>query len=201
MSARALGFGIAAMLACAAACSKPEVKTPEADASADASADVQMPPDAPPEIDASVEAEAPARPSPSATATTTTTKQDASASLETAGTDAGAKKAGPLNLDEGSDGKTFDVATGQSIVLMLTASPTSGFDWSVTKAPPALGAPEMGFISGGDAMGASGKRRITFTVKSALPPGEHTVELGYRRSFEKGVPAFKTFKFKVHGVR
>ena len=51
---------------------------------------------------------------------------------------------------------------------MLTASPTSGFDWAVVKAPPALAAPEMGFVQGGgDAMGASGKRRLTFVLKSS----------------------------------
>ncbi len=101
-----------------------------------------------------------------------------------------------VTVDETSEGKTVDVAKGQSIVLMLNASPTSGFDWAVKKAPAALGTPTMGFVSGGDQMGASGKRRIVWTVKDALPAGEHAVELGYARSFEPGVAPFKTFRFK-----
>jgi predicted secreted protein len=106
-----------------------------------------------------------------------------------------------VNLDEGSDGKTIDLGVGQSVVLMLAASPTSGFDWSVTKAPAALGAPAMGYLPPpGDGMGAPGKRRITWTVKSALPAGEQTVELAYRRGFEQGVPALKTFRFKVRAA-
>ena len=121
--------------------------------------------------------------------------------LETSAVDAGheggAAKPGPLNLDEGAAGKTVDVAVGQSIVLLLGASPTSGFDWAVMKAPAALGAPAMGFIEGGTSPGAPGKRRLTWTCKSALPAGEHVVQLGYARSFEPGVAPFKTFQFKV----
>ncbi|HSO34335.1 MAG TPA: protease inhibitor I42 family protein [Labilithrix sp.] len=106
-----------------------------------------------------------------------------------------------VNLDESGDGKTVEVGKGGTIVLMLAASPTSGFDWAVTKAPAALGAPTMGFVAGGDQLGASGKRRIAWTLKDALPAGEHAVELGYARSFEKGVAPFKTFRFKVRAAK
>ena len=106
-----------------------------------------------------------------------------------------------VTLDDASDGKTVEVAKGATIVLLLAASPTSGFDWAVLKAPPALGTPALGFLAGGDQMGASGKRRIVWTVKDALPAGEHAVELGYARSFEKGVAPFKTFRFKVRAAK
>jgi predicted secreted protein len=210
-----LWVGIGALLG-ATAC-KDEKKT-DADASADANADamtvaigdaaVSAPSipssDASGGVDGGVFVEPDAASAPELDAATAATaakpREAGSGGLETAaGDDAGAKKPGRLSLDESSDGKTFDVAPGQTIVVMLSASPTSGFDWAVIKAPPALGAPDLGFVSGGDAMGAVGKRRLTFTVKTALPAGEHAVELGYRRSFEQGVPPFKTFKFKVRG--
>jgi predicted secreted protein len=111
--------------------------------------------------------------------------------------EAGAARPKVVSIDESSEGKTVELAVGQSLVALLGANPTTGFDWAVIKAPAALGQPEMGFVSGGDQIGAPGKRRLTWTLKSALPAGDHTIELGYARSFEKGVPPFKTFKFKV----
>jgi len=83
------------------------------------------------------------------------------------------------------------------VVVLLGAKPTTGFDWAVMKAPAPLGAPAMGFIEGDGTIGAPGKRRLTFTLKSALPAGEHVVQLGYARGFEPGVAPFKTFQFKV----
>jgi predicted secreted protein len=114
-------------------------------------------------------------------------------------TDAGASQI--ITLDESSDGKTIDVARGQTLVLMLAANPTTGFDWTVVKAPPGLGEPVMGYISGGDALGAPGKRRISFKVVTALPAtGEQPLELAYKRSFEK-VAALKTFRVKLRAKR
>ena len=58
----------------------------------------------------------------------------------------------------------------------------------------------MGYVAGGEQPGAPGKRRITWSLKSALPAGDQAVELGYARSFEKGVAPFKTFRFKVRAA-
>jgi predicted secreted protein len=97
--------------------------------------------------------------------------------------------------------KTFDVKAGSSVVALLGANPSTGFDWDVSKAPAALGTPVKGFVSGGDAMGAPGKRTISWTLQGALPAGEHVVELAYRRSFEEGKAPSKTFRFKVRAAR
>lgn len=155
------------------------------DADADAGADATA------SADASANADATASSSTDASAT-----GDASADAG----DAGAARARTVRIDEGSEGKSIELAPGQSLVLMLTANPTTGFDWAVMKAPPALGAPDMGFVAGGEQPGAPGKRRITWTLKSALPAGDQGVELGYARSFEKGVAPFKTFRFKVRAA-
>ena len=180
-----------------------ESSTPLArDTDARAGENVEADADAKADADADAHAEAKAEVRDSATTASAPVRD---AGLETVGkppTEVGVKAAGTVNLDEGSDGKTIDLAKGQSVVLMLSATPSSGFDWAVTKAPAALGSPGMGFIAGGgDQMGASGKRRIAWTLKDALPAGEHTVELGYARGFEPGVAPFKTFRFKVRAAR
>lgn len=88
-----------------------------------------------------------------------------------------------------------------TVTLSLGANPTTGFDWEVTKAPAAMGTAQKGFTEGGSAPGSPGKRTIVWTVKGALPAGDHAVELAYRRSFEEGKAPFKTFKFKVRAAK
>ena len=193
MSARRLRFLVAAALvatSAAAGCSRPtappvgqavDAQVTDVDASADASA----PADASADAGASADASSPA---------------DASADASVDAGEAGAARPRTVRIDEASEGKTLDLAPGQSLVLMLTANPTTGFDWAVLKAPAALGAPDLGFVPGGEQPGAPGKRRITWTLGSALSAGDHAVELGYARSFEKGVAPFKTFRFKVRAA-
>jgi len=93
------------------------------------------------------------------------------------------------------------VKPNATVTLSLGANPTTGFDWEVTKAPAAMGTAQRGFTEGGSAPGSPGKRTIVWTVKGALPAGDHAVELAYRRSFEEGKAPFKTFKFKVRGAK
>lgn len=127
---------------------------------------------------------------------------DGGSGLETAGeTDGGHARAKVVNVDEGSAGKTIELAAGQALVVSLVATPSTGFDWDVVKSPPALAAPDMGFVKGGEQPGAPGRRRLTFVVKSALPAGEHALVLGYARSFEKGVAPFKTFTLKLRAPK
>jgi predicted secreted protein len=108
----------------------------------------------------------------------------------------GTNDASAVTVDETNANTTVALGRGQKLVVQLKANPSTGFDWSVIKAPPALGKPEMGTVPGAGE-GAPGLRRLTFTPKDPLPEGEHTVELGYARSFEEGKPPLKTFRFKV----
>ena len=108
----------------------------------------------------------------------------------------GSGEGGTVTIDETKANTTVSLGKGQKLVVQLKANPSTGFDWSVVKAPAALGKPEMGSVPGvGE--GAPGLRRLTFTLKDPLPEGEHQVELGYARSFEEGKPPLKTFRFKV----
>jgi len=177
----------------AVACSRPTAppvgQTADAQGDVDAGADADASANADAGADASVEAGA------GADAST-----DADASADAGAADGGATRSRVVRIDEASEGKTIELAPGQSLVAMLTANPSTGFDWAVIKAPAALGAPDMGYVAGGEQPGAPGKRRITWSLKSALPAGDQAVELGYARSFEKGVAPFKTFKFKVRAA-
>ena len=106
-----------------------------------------------------------------------------------------------VTIDESWAGKTVDVAPGSKLVVALKSAPNNGFDWWVTKAPAALGKPEMSFVpAASEELGAKGTRRLTFTP-GTLPAGEQDVELGYARSFEPGKPPARTFKFKVRPVK
>jgi len=188
---------VGGLVAIAAACTKESVRPSVAESASGAAAEVEA-----------------SAPGPSTSASTASADAAAPEAAAATPPDAGFKDAGGLttgatgdagvktvSLDDASDGKTIEIAKGGTIVLLLTATPTSGFDWAVLKAPPALGTPTLGFVVGGDQPGASGKRRIVWTVKDALPAGEHAVELGYARSFEKGVAPFKTFRFKVRAAK
>ena len=124
----------------------------------------------------------------------------AGADAGTVPAEADASRPRVVRIDESNDGKTIELAPGQELLATLDANPTTGFDWAVMKAPAALGSPEMGYVSSGSAPGSPGKRHLTWTLKSALPAGDSTVELGYARSFEKGVAPFKTYRFKVRGA-
>ena len=177
---------LAGLVAIAAACTKESVRPSVAEAGSG---------------DAEAEASAPAASAATAATPPITPEagtNDAGGLTTGASGDAGVRT---VSLDDASDGKTVEIRKGGTIVLLLAASPTSGFDWAVLKAPPALGTPALDFVAGGDQMGASGKRRIVWTVKDALPAGDHAVELGYARSFEKGVAPFKTFRFKVRAAK
>jgi inhibitor of cysteine peptidase len=173
--------------------------TAEANARADAGAMLVAAPDAAgPEARAGATDRGPALDAalaPAATAAPSAATAAASAAS------AGDSGAAALSLDERAAGKTVELAAGQTLTLALGANPTTGFDWSVTRSPAALGAAEMTYESSGNMPGAPGTRRIAWTLKTRLPAGEHPVELGYARSFEKGVAPYKTFAFKVRAAR
>ena len=177
-------MGVGAMLACSKGASRPMGDGVDANVKADADADANSDANADANADAGAEAGGEVR-----------AGHEAGVIKAGAG-DAGGSKS--VQLDEAGEGKAIDLVAGAQLVLLLRASPTSGFDWSVVKAPPGLGTPEMGYIAPpGEGMDAPGKRRIVWTLKAALPAGEHAVELGYRRGFEQGTPPLKTFRFKV----
>lgn len=99
---------------------------------------------------------------------------------------------------ENDDGAKVTVTVGQELVVVLPSNPTTGFMWSVTTAPAELGTPKSEILppsSGAD--GAPTRQRFTWVPRAALPSGEHPLVLEYKRSFEQGTPALKTFRLSL----
>ena len=85
-------------------------------------------------------------------------------------------------LDENHDGVQVDLAVGETLELSLLENPTTGYHWQFDPTPP----PVLEVISDtfeppDGALGAGGRRRWTFR---AMWPGEGTLYLTYRRSWE-----------------
>jgi predicted secreted protein len=90
-------------------------------------------------------------------------------------------------------GDSVTVKQGGEFVIALAANPSTGYTWT------AADNPHVAFLTskqlpGGDRPGASGREELTFR---ATAPGSTTLELGYARSFEHGVPPAKTAEFPV----
>lgn len=100
-----------------------------------------------------------------------------------------------LVLDRPSAHQTFFVAVGQRVVVALESNPTTGYDWTVIASPDALGMPssELAKPAPPAPPGSAAVRTFAWTVSRPLGPGDHRLELGYRRSFERGKAPIDTF--------
>jgi len=91
---------------------------------------------------------------------------------------------------EAENEKRLQARVGDTVLIRLPESPTTGYRWTALQGTPA----SDDFISGSDAIGAGGVRVLRFRVKS---PGAVTLELVLARSWEKQAPA-KRFKVELH---
>ena len=113
------------------------------------------------------------------------------------GDDGGAS--GTVQLGEADNGRALTVAKGGTVVVSLPSNPSTGFSWAMTGPAPAeleqQGEPKyLPPVATTPAVGAGGTEVFTFKAKAT---GTATLELGYARPFEKGVPPAKTFKVTV----
>jgi inhibitor of cysteine peptidase len=102
----------------------------------------------------------------------------------------------PQTLNENDAGRTITVSPGDTFVIVLTGNPTTGFDWELGAGDAAIikQAGPSEFKPDSDALGAGGKVTMNFV---ALAPGKTVLRLDYRRSWETGVPAVRTFEITV----
>lgn len=105
----------------------------------------------------------------------------------------------PREIDTQQQNSTVDLTVGQELVVRLDANPTTGYRWVLVNgatgvltqvaelnyAPRSLSAPLVG--SGG----------VTTARFRAATPGKQTLELAYRRPWERDAPAAKTFRVDV----
>jgi inhibitor of cysteine peptidase len=91
--------------------------------------------------------------------------------------------------NETDHGKSLRARVGDTIVLRLAESPTTGYRWAILQ-----GMPENDeFILESTAIGAGGIRVFRFLMKA---PGAVTLDLALARAWEKQTPA-KHFKVEV----
>lgn len=107
--------------------------------------------------------------------------------------------ASALQLDDGDNNGSFDVAAGSDVVLKLSANATTGYKWKVTSTDRSFGYPTEDYVVSGPATGSGGTSIFTWKTTGPFPlTGAHSVTLEYRRPWETTGPAAKTFKFTVN---
>lgn len=101
-----------------------------------------------------------------------------------------------VNLDANDDGSQVEIEKGQTLVIALEASPTTGYTWEAVELDEHIlrqvGEPE--FEPQSDAVGAPGIQTIRF---EAVGAGPTTLRLGYRRPWEENVEPVETFSIQV----
>lgn len=102
-------------------------------------------------------------------------------------------------VTEKSNGRTVTVTEGNDLVLKLPANLTTGFDWIVTSTDRSFGYPTKTFKVDSAAVGSGGVDTFTWKTRGFFSlVGKHSVELEYKRSWEK--TAAKKFSFTVNIV-
>ena len=96
-------------------------------------------------------------------------------------------------VTETQDQTTVRVHAGDTLVIRLPETPTTGYRWA-----PLQGTPESdAFVPGTSSVGGAGVRIFRFPMKSA---DAATLELGLAREWEKQ-PSAKRFKVDVRVLR
>ena len=102
-----------------------------------------------------------------------------------------------ITITDQDNGKLLEVVRGQTLLVRLASNPTTGYQWALQGDPAPLELIKSDFASAPlskDLAGAGGIQTVQLTAKSA---GRAALKLDYRRSWEKDVPAAKTFAVTV----
>jgi inhibitor of cysteine peptidase len=103
-------------------------------------------------------------------------------------------------MDEKDNGSEVELAPGEGLSITLESNPSTGFRWEVAEidesilqqageahyAPADPGQPPL--------PGQGGRETLRF---QAVGPGRTTVQLAYRRSWEKDVEPRKTYSLHI----
>jgi inhibitor of cysteine peptidase len=97
-------------------------------------------------------------------------------------------------FNEAADATAVDIPIGEVFEICLTENPTTGFRWNLeSRGEPACILVSEYFSRHGDAPGSQGVHHWNF---NAVAPGTSTIELAYRRQWQKGPPA-RTFTLGI----
>ncbi len=99
-------------------------------------------------------------------------------------------------LAESDRGKKIELQTGESITVVLTGNPSTGFDWSVVEMnPDILNLEERQFQPASPFVGSGGQVRLHFC---AVGSGRTRLKLHYRRSWETEKRPLRTWYVTLH---
>jgi inhibitor of cysteine peptidase len=101
-----------------------------------------------------------------------------------------------INADKSYDGRSIELRVGDGVKLSLDENPTTGYRWEfVTKPEPVcVMVSDLYIANQGGAVGSGGVHDWAFRAVSV---GTGTVNLAYRRPWEKDTPPGQTFKLTI----
>jgi inhibitor of cysteine peptidase len=100
-----------------------------------------------------------------------------------------------LQLDERSNGLSVDLRIGQIVVIALSETPSTGFQWAlVSNGEPACTLVSDEFEPGTEQIGQSGLHRWHF---QATHGAAGVVELQYRQPWEQSIAPSRVFSLVV----
>jgi inhibitor of cysteine peptidase len=118
-----------------------------------------------------------------------------SSSSSAGGSSTGAAKpvAKTIELTAGDNGSTVDAAVGSTLVVKLSANPTTGYTWSTDGDLPPMVSQEgtATYEASSTAIGSGGISTMKYNV---VKVGDGDLKLKYWRTFESTVPPVATFQ-------
>ncbi|MDO8847823.1 MAG: protease inhibitor I42 family protein [Coriobacteriia bacterium] len=104
---------------------------------------------------------------------------------------------GDVRLKDDDNGTSVTLANGEALELVLTSNPTTGYSWSAVEVPACLdqdGEPEYDSDALPGMVGAGGEDTWRFV---GAEPGEGTLRLEYKKSWEGEVEAVQVYEIDV----
>ena len=109
----------------------------------------------------------------------------------------GKADASALTLTDQDNGKAIELASGAMLIVQLPSNPSTGYSWSAqgdTSPLKLVKSNQVEQKQSSQRVGAPGIQVLQF---KATGPGTTTLDLAYRRPWEKDVPPAKAFSVKV----
>ncbi len=102
-------------------------------------------------------------------------------------------------IDKGFDGQLIEMPLGETLELRLPENPMTGFRWHLqTSGEPILALVADSFEPGD---GTPGQGGIHWWRFQTVQTGTASVELSYRRKWERSSKSAQTFRLQVHATK
>jgi inhibitor of cysteine peptidase len=108
-----------------------------------------------------------------------------------------AKVESNVTVTKADKDQTVRVATGGQVIVKLSWSPGTGYDWALTQSDPSLLRQEGEVRSEPAKEPMPGAPEIRIFLFKALKAGPTALEFQSRRSFEKDAPPIESFRVQV----